>query len=299
MIEYQNNQMPKTVNKYKKPIMISVAALIVMVAAGSLAWWWQIDDQPVAVQTPTAEVAEPEAPIVEPQAVAQPDFDKQAIKDALADWTSSHSGTYAVVITDKSGKVIAEQTPDKSFFAASLYKLYVAYEGYRNIDDGTHKLNDPYLSGWTRQECLDKMIRESHSPCAEKLWVELGKDSLDAKMKTYGLTNTSMTSITTSAHDAAVMLARIEQGQGLKPESRKKFLASMEGNIYDDALKKGFANQTVYDKVGFREKIEYHDVGIIKFDDDRVLIVSVLTQNVGTQNIVGLSQAIATAAKKP
>ncbi len=299
MIEYANNQQPKRPSKYKKPLMIAGVALVLLLGAGLLLWWWRQDAGAPIPQPVPAAVVEDTAPPTEPEEKPQPDFDSAAIEKAVDDWVSTHQGTYAVVVTSEAGKTIANHSGDKSFFAASLYKLYVAYEGYRKIDDGTHKLSQPYLNGWTRGECLDKMIRESHSPCAEKLWTELGHDSLDAKMTTYGLTNTSMTSITTSAHDAAVMLARIQTGEGLKPASRQKLLASMQAQMYDDALKAGFANQTVYDKVGFREQVEYHDVGIIKFKDGRVLIVSVLTQNVGTKNIAGLGAAIATAAKKP
>jgi hypothetical protein len=55
----------------------------------------------------------------------------------------------------------------------------------------------------------------------------------------------------------------------------------------------------VYDKVGFRELDEYHDVGIVKFADGRVLIVSVLTKNAGVRNIAGLGAALLAATKKP
>lgn len=299
MIEYANNQQPKQPNKYKKPILLTVIAVVLIMAGGSLLLWWREDSQAPIPQPVPAAVVETEETPTEPTQIAKSDFNKAVLQQTVDEWVGGHKGVYGIVLTTQTGEPLAEYNGDKSFFAASIYKLYVAYEGYRNIDDGTHALNQPYLGKWTRGECLDKMIRESHSPCAEKLWGELGHESLDAKMKTYGLANTSMTSISTTANDAAVMLARIQTGEGLSENSRKKFLASMKAQIYDDALKAGFTEQTVYDKVGFRDLVEYHDVGIIKFRDGRVLIVSVLTEKAGTKNIAGLSQAIATAAKKP
>lgn len=299
MIEYSNNQQPKQPSKYRKPILLAVIAVVLIIAGGLLLWWWRQDaEAPIPQPVPSAVVESKETP-TEPESKPKPDFNKTAIQKAVDQWVGSHKGTYGVMVTTQTGNSIADHNGDKSFFAASIYKLYVAYEGYRKIDDGTHKLNQPYLGKWTRGECLDKMIRESHSPCAEKLWGELGHESLDAKMQTYGLTNTSMTSISTTPKDAAVMLARIQTGEGLRDSSRKKLLASMKAQIYDDALKTGFAQQTVYDKVGFRDLVEYHDVGIVKFKDGRVLIVAVFTEKAGTRNIAGLGQAIATAAKKP
>lgn len=223
------------------------------------------------------------------------EFDKAKLETAVDGWVSVHSGTYGVTLMDKQGRVLASAGSDEVFFAASIYKLYVAYVGYQKIDDKTYSLDEPYLGGYSRGKCLDMMIRESHSPCAEKLWAELGKDKLNKQLKTYGLKNTDMNDLSTSSYDAALILARIERGEGLSKASQAAYLDSLLGQIYRSALPTGFVNAQVYNKVGFNGYVEYHDTAIVRLADKRSLIVSVLTKNVGTKNISGLAGAIQAA----
>src|SRR3972149_6859816 len=86
-----------------------------------------------------------------------------------------------------------------------------------------HEANDPYLSGYSRGKCLDAMIRDSYSPCGEKMWSELGKQQLTEKLKTYGLSNTSMTGLYTSAEDAAIILQRLFERRDLTKTHTKVF----------------------------------------------------------------------------
>src|SRR5690606_24218516 len=64
-------------------------------------------------------------------------FDKRRLQAAVDDWVVARpSMTASVVITDADGNILASSNPDEVYFAASLYKLYVAYEGYRQLDGG-------------------------------------------------------------------------------------------------------------------------------------------------------------------
>lgn len=215
------------------------------------------------------------------------------LQPTVDEWAAKQSGTASVVIYDLANKKnIASLNPGEQYFAASIYKLYVAYEGYRKVDNGEFKPDEIYLNGWSRGKCLDQMIRTSHSPCAEKMWVELGKESTTEVLTSYGLKNTSMTGLYTSAQDAALVLARIENAVGISAASRIAFLDSMLNQIYRDGLPKGFAGSKFYDKVGFRETVEYHDVGILELAGGRKYVVSVLTKNTGTRQISALADAI-------
>jgi len=271
--------------------------LLVLMFVGVFLWRVTHRESSVSVLT---------TPIVEPQLQetitpeSDPEdgliFEADAIATVLADWGQSVNGAASVVINDAFyGAVIAATEPDESFFAASIYKLYVAYEGYRQIDAGIVDSEEIYLNGFTRAECLDKMVRESDSPCAEKLWAELGKEETTLQLRTYGMGNTSMTALTTTASDAAVMLSRIAQGEGLSEQSQQKFLQSMKDQIFRDTLNKSFAPESaiVYNKIGFNELAEYHDVAIVEFPGTgRQLIVSIMTKNVGTANIVRLGDML-------
>jgi len=223
-------------------------------------------------------------------------FDSELLQNTLDSWASKTPGTASVVLMDDNGNPVASLEKDRVYFAASIYKLYVAYEGYKQLDNGEVDGSELYVNGSTREQCLDLMIRESDSPCAEKLWLELGKTDLNETLKEYGINNTSMVNIRTTAYDSAQMLSRIAKGEGLSADSQKSFLESMKTQIYRDALNKGFSSEVVvYNKIGFRELVEYHDTAIVEFKDGRRLIVSVLTENVGTRNIASLGSAIEAA----
>jgi len=260
---------------------------------------WRVTHRESSVSVLTTPIVEPQLQeTITPESDPEDGliFEADAIATVLADWGQSVNGAASVVINDAFyGAVIAATEPDESFFAASIYKLYVAYEGYRQIDAGIVDSEEIYLNGFTRAECLDKMVRESDSPCAEKLWAELGKEETTLQLRTYGMGNTSMTALTTTASDAAVMLFRIAQGEGLSEQSQQKFLQSMKDQIFRDTLNKSFAPESaiVYNKIGFNELAEYHDVAIVEFPGTgRQLIVSIMTKNVGTANIVRLGDML-------
>ena len=279
-------------------IKLGVFLLVLLAVIGLTAWgsseYFNSQNpevvEPVVVSQPLVDVAGPdEAPEIKPD--IEPDANKiQGVVDA---WAEENSGTKSVVVTGVDGEVLAEFNQDRVYFAASIYKLYVAYEGYRLVDQGELNPAADYINGNTLGECLDLMIRESDSPCGEKMMSEIGKQEIEANLVTYGLTNSRMSNITTSAGDAAIVLAKIYRGEGLSQPSRQAFLESMRTQIYRDALNKGFSNMsTVYNKIGFNEQLEYHDVAIVELQGGQAVIVSVLTSGVGSSNIAELGSDI-------
>lgn len=222
------------------------------------------------------------------------------VQPIIDDWGSKKSGQYSIVVYDIANEeFIGTYKPDEVYFAASIYKLYVAYEGYLAVQRGEYELNQDYLFGQTFEECLDLMLRESDSPCAEKLWNELGKEATTEKLKSYGITNTSMTAITTSAGDAATLLIRLAQNEELEDTYKRRMFTSMKNQIYRDALAESFSEATFYDKVGFRELNEYHDVGILELPNQRRYVISLFTSGVGTQAIQELGNSLNAALNTP
>lgn len=237
---------------------------------------------------------------VEPREVA---FDEVALQKLLSDWERAHSGQYSVVLADKAGKTLASINPDEVYYAASIYKLFVVYEAYQRVDSGVYNLEDTYAAGLSLRDCLDQIVRLSNTNeaqiCAETLWAEQGKEEQTARLKQlYGLKNTSLTSITTSAADTAVILARIESGEGLSESSRSLFMESMKRQIHRKGLPAGITRSTVYEKVGFNEAKEYHDAAILHLPDGRSLIVSIFTNGAGVKNIAALGTELETSILK-
>lgn len=216
------------------------------------------------------------------------------IQSTIDDFIASNPGEYGIKISDINGKSLAEINADKQFFAASIYKLFVAYVGYQQIDNKTSNKDDPYLTGYTRWQCLDAMIRDSYSPCAEKMWNELGKQNITDKMKQLGLTNTSLTGVTTTANDTSIILQKIAKGQDLSKESQEQFLDSMktQDSKYRRGLPAGFKQAIVFNKVGWNLSEEWHDASIVKLANNQTVVVAVLTSGVGYKVIAELGGKI-------
>lgn len=242
--------------------------------------------EPAPTQEEEPEPAEEELPAV---------VDLQPIIDS---WGAEQSGDYSIVVYDLENRLtVGSHQPDSVYFAASIYKLYVAYEGYVAVANEEVSLDEPYLSGQTRGQCLDAMIRDSDSPCGEKLWVELGKEATTEKLQTYGIDNTSMSNITTTAQDAATLLIRLYERRDLPEDLTALYLDSMETQdaLYRRGLPSGMTQSTVYNKVGWNELKEWHDTAIVTLPNNRNYVISLFTENVGTANIRELATLLESA----
>lgn len=217
-----------------------------------------------------------------------------SVQDIVDNFVENNAGTYSVVVTDlATGTELAAYEIDEPYFAASIYKLYIAYLGYLDIQEGKYSFDDAFLGDWTRKECLDKMIRESHSPCAEKLWVEQGKEKSTERLKEkFELTGTSMVGLTTTAKDVNIILERLHGDQDLNESNTALYMDSLKQNIYRDVLPAALPELTVYDKVGFNGLVEYHDVGIVKLPNNRDVAITMLSRNAGTRRLVALTKVI-------
>ena len=221
-------------------------------------------------------------------------FDAQKLQQVVEGW-ATNSPSASVVLADKNGELLASINKDTPFFSASIYKLFVAYEGYKQIDSGISRSDEQYQGSRTREQCLDAMIRESDSPCGEKMWIELGKKQLTDTLQQTGIVNTDMSALRTTAEDVGLLLNRISSGDGLSEESQKKFLDSMyeQESRYRRGLPSGFSDKLlVYNKVGWNEQLEWHDAAVVELPDGRRIVMVVLTSGVGTKKIIELAQLL-------
>ncbi len=266
-----------------------ILALLLVITALFMAWWLFLrSTEPEEQTSEQAEVAE-EVSVEEEQVETFPD-----LQPAVDEWVATHAGTYSIIITDRNSNILAQNEPNQVFFAASLYKLFVAYEGYRKVDDGTYISSDLMQGGRTIDQCLDVMIRNSDSPCGEAMMADIGQQYLTEKMEEYGLRNTSLNNIQTTALDSALILQKVYAGVGLEADSRASYLDSMktQDSLYRRGLPSGFTKSAVFNKVGWNLDQEWHDSSIIELPDGRVIIVSVLTRGVGYREMASFGQAL-------
>lgn len=225
-----------------------------------------------------------ESPASKPQKTAKqptsqlPKIDLQPTVDT---WVARQSADYGIVVYDPAYKtVIASHQPDKQFFTASIYKLYVAYVALLDIQNGTQDPNQVVLPGHVLRQCIYKMIHSSDSPCGEKVLNNMGQAALTERLNTdFALTNTAFPAFVTSAQDAATILIRLQAKQDLNVENTDFLLDAMKTQIYRTGLPKGMPQATVANKVGFNDPKEWHDTGIITLPNGREYIVSILGGN--------------------
>lgn len=288
---WRNNESKSFRFGRKSQVSLAVVSAVLLGSLGAVLWWF-VDSQ-VKRDSTTDQVVEMNQ-IVEPtneaidEASEEPDFDAEQLQIVATEWAEEQAGDVSIVMMASDGETIASVRPQEEYFAASLYKLYVAYVGYLGIDNGEYDGNEMYLAGDTRLECLDRMIRESYSPCAEKMWNELGKENITSMLQEWGIDRTSMTDITTTAEDASKILARLVTGAELGGASQAAYLDSMldQPALYRRGLPSGFSEVVaVHNKVGWNELVEWHDAAILQLEDGREIIVSVLTRNVGSRAI--------------
>ena len=249
------------------------------------------------------EVIEPE--VVEPEVKLPEKVDLQPIVD---NWANKTGGNRSVLIYDLDrDEYVAKYNEGEDYNTASLYKLFVVYEGYRRLENDTWKANESvnYL-GQTILECLDLAIRESNSSCAEPLWSKIGHAELDKIIKSdFGITNSNISSLISNPKDILAIMKIFYEHKDLK---NKDYITKMEDSFLNQpvtsynwrqGLPSGFSSKTkVYNKVGWAYNSAkgywdiYHDAAIIETESGRHFIVVVMTNRVSYTVIRNLGSEI-------
>lgn len=200
-------------------------------------------------------------------------------------WNEGQPATFGIVIHDlQSDTTIATVADDREFFAASLYKQFVAYLALLDIQNSAMDADETLWNGRTNKECVDMMIRESHSPCGEAMMAKIGQLTLNQRIADMGMTGTYFNGIRTTAHDSALILRYIAQGRDLNEENTAFLRDAMHNQ--DDKWRRGLARGAPEarweTKVGWNEDINYHDIGIMTLPDGRVFAIAILGEGSGS-----------------
>lgn len=207
------------------------------------------------------------------------------LQPAVDEWLAKQTAEYSIVVYDPANKqIIASNKPDEKYFAASLYKLFVAYLALVDFQNGTQNPDEELWGGYTRKECVDLMIRESHSPCGEAMMADMGQEALRERVSQMGIENTIFAGITTTARDSALILQYIVEGRDLNAENTAFLRDAMrvQPEKYRRGLPQG-APEAIWDtKVGWNQEYNYHDVGIMTLPNGREYVVAILSYGNGS-----------------
>lgn len=255
-----------------------------------------------------SQIDETERSIVEeddaPESSKTPEIKPEKIdfQPIIDDWVKSIGGNKSVLVYDLDRDEIAgSYNVTKNYNTASLYKLFVVYEGYRRLESNEWQANESAgNTGYTVLECLDLAIRESYSPCAEVLWARIGHDELDEIIEEdFEIKNSDISVLSSNAEDIAKIMKLFYEHPDLKDEDLiarmwDSFL-NQPATEYDwrQGLPSGFSNEIkVYNKVGWDYNAEgnywniYHDAAIIEYPEaNRHFVVVVMTNEVSHRQI--------------
>ena len=245
-------------------------------------------------EIPASETAKPE--VVQKQLPEKID-----VQPTIDSWVNSTYGRKAIIIYDLDrDEIIGQHNPNEYFGIASLYKLFVVYEGYRRIARGEWNANEiAGYTGHTILECLDLSIRESDSICAETIWIMIGRQELDEIVNDdFGITGTTVSNIASTPSDIMKIMKIFYEHKDINDET---LLAHMKDSFLNQptttynwrqGLPSGFsANTKVYNKAGwdYDEDEEswncHHDASIIVTESGRHFVVVLMTSQVSLSKI--------------
>lgn len=253
---------------------------------------------------------------------------------ATDQWLTSQpaSNNSAILIYDiDNNEIVARHNEDVIMRIESIYKMFVAYEGYYRVDhDMLDKdvvlpiANDYEGKPYTVSKCLDHMIRYSYSPCSEILANQFGWENLQASFNEQGFKNTNIHGVTSNASDLLKLYQMYWKHNDLHSDSWDKIKESMinqtaatDNVIYNrnwrGGLPSGFSTAKVYNKTGFLSLDGqvyniYDDAAFVIFPEvesnkdgkkvpEHHYIMIVLTKDTSPKEIVKLGRKLEEAVK--
>ena len=226
----------------------------------------------------------------------------------IDEWVKNVGGNKSILVYDlERDEIVGSYNAAESYNTASLYKLFVVYEGYRRLESGEWQTEDVAGStGYTILECLDLAIRESYSPCAETLWEYIGHAELDEIIKNeFKITNSDLSHLISNTEDITDMMkifynhTDIIDGQLIAQIKDSMLVQPSTTYNWRQGLPSGFSKANVYNKVGWDYNPDggywniYHDTAIVEFpEEDRHFIVTVMTNKIPYQKIRQLGTEI-------
>ena len=215
---------------------------------------------------------------------------------------------FGVVVLSLVDRRAASIAPERSFYAASLFKLTVLYEVYRQRELGTLSFDErllytPYYEQFDLTgapvplcgeisvgEALYEMITVSDNVSSVLLQDRVGAGAVNRDMAALGLGGTSLVSdgVWTTAGDMARLLELIARGRAVSPSASGEMLVLLVSQTVRDRIPAGLpADIVVGNKTGDWEKAT-HDVAIVRAPFG-TYVIAVLSEQKGTAPLARLS----------
>lgn len=182
-----------------------------------------------------------------------------ALEEVIRSHIPAGLGTFGIAVKDLSSGRTAYVNPDEVFETASLYKLFVMVELYRQRTAGTLSFSEPGITS-----NLEAMITVSDNDAAETLWRRVGIANINTTMRNLGLPHSQVAFVsTTTPREMGYLLERIALLRAVDADSSAEMIRLLGRQRINDRLPLGLPDGTfVAHKTGDLGAMT-HDVGIV------------------------------------
>jgi beta-lactamase class A len=210
-------------------------------------------------------------------------FSDGTLEERIRDFLGKDINEYGIVVKRLSDGRGVAINPNRVFYSASLYKIEVLYEVFKQRALGLIDFNEklevtPKLAGYDLQtlpwkigefvpvkDLVEAMITISDNTSAMMLYQRVGGRNIDLDMQSIGLQDSDILSedITTSAYDMALLLEMMARGQAVDIKSSAEMIDLLSRQKINNRLPALLPRGTrIAHKTGEWENAT-HDVGVV------------------------------------
>jgi beta-lactamase class A len=234
----------------------------------------------------------------------------KALRDRLMSVLEDEEDGYAFVVKDLSTGRGATHNADKNFYAASLFKLFVMYEAFKQQASGSVNWRDellmtPYYESQglgpretalcqvlTVSEAMQAMMRISDNAAAHLLLDLVGPGNVNQSLQALGILDSGFYSdeLPSTASDVALLLEAIANGEAVSEPASAEMVELMALELIDNGLRAGVPPRVnVAHKTG-KWTGAAHDAGIVLAESGPYLFVAMSDEDYETDLIEELSR---------
>jgi len=246
-----------------------------------------------------------------PTAIPVPSLDQMGLSNALTALVRAADGTYAVSVIDLASNQRVDLDATSSMDAASVNKLEILAALYHQVELGRLSLDQTVRTGaddiqdygtgviryqpvgttYTLNDLARLLVEQSDNTASFMLAQIVGLPTVDALVQQWGLPQTRVGELTSSAHDAATLMALLYHGRLANPAHTKQMVEYLSHTAWNDRIPAGVpASVTVAHKIGNQVNV-VNDVGIV-YLPGRPYVLSIFSADVNEDQAVGVEQAI-------
>ena len=240
-------------------------------------------------------------PIARPPALAAfeplPFIDDPALAQVVRETIGAEAPRFAVVVKNMADGRGVTLAPERTFYAASLFKTWVMLEAYHQREEGLLDFDEQYIvsphyqasklnsfelspcSVVTASAALQAMIRITDNVAANLMLDRVGGGNVNETLRNIGLITAAIPadgSLPASAADMALLLEGIARGQAVSQQASEEMVALLATQTINDRLPALLPpGTTVAHKTGNWANAN-HDAGIV-FSPGATYVIVVLT----------------------